>query len=89
MWLIALRVLPGQVLRELVENDRIIGGLSPNCSSKAVDLYRAFVAGDCLITDSRTAEMVKLTENACRDVQVVLQMNYQSYVMSLISTFGS
>ncbi len=64
------RVLPGQVVRELVENDRVIGGISPKCSSRAIDLYQTFVKGECVVTDARTAEMAKLTENACRDVQI-------------------
>jgi UDP-N-acetyl-D-mannosaminuronic acid dehydrogenase len=64
------RVLPGHVLRELIENDRIIGGLSPRCAEKAIDLYRIFVEGKCLATDARTAEMSKLTENAFRDVNI-------------------
>lgn len=64
------RVLPGQVVRELVENDRVIGGISPKCSSTAIDLYKTFVKGECVVTDARTAEMAKLTENACRDVQI-------------------
>ncbi len=64
------RVLPGQMLRELVENDRIIGGISPRCSERARSLYRIFVQGDSLITNARTAEMVKLCENAFRDVNI-------------------
>lgn len=64
------RVLPGQVVRELVENDRIIGGMTPACSRRAAELYGLFVNGDCLITSARTAEMAKLTENASRDVQI-------------------
>ncbi|PMP11307.1 UDP-N-acetyl-D-mannosaminuronic acid dehydrogenase [Vibrio breoganii] len=64
------RVLPGQVVRELVENDRVIGGLTSKCSERSVDLYRIFVKGDCVITNARTAEMAKLTENSCRDVQI-------------------
>ncbi|MEZ9835138.1 UDP-N-acetyl-D-mannosamine dehydrogenase [Vibrio breoganii] len=64
------RVLPGHVVRELVENDRVIGGISPRCSEKSVELYRTFVQGDCVITNARTAEMAKLTENSCRDVQI-------------------
>jgi len=64
------RVLPGQVVKELVENDRVIGGISKKCSERSVELYKNFVVGDCLITNSRTAEMVKLTENSCRDVQI-------------------
>ena len=64
------RVLPGNVLTELVENDRVIGGLTPECASKGADLYRVFLRGECLITDARTAEMCKLTENAFRDVNI-------------------
>ncbi len=64
------RVLPGHVVRELVENDRVIGGLTAKCSKKAVELYKTFVQGDCVITNARTAEMAKLTENSCRDVQI-------------------
>ncbi|KPV91529.1 UDP-N-acetyl-D-glucosamine 6-dehydrogenase [Pseudoalteromonas sp. P1-30] len=64
------RVLPGHVVRELVENDRVIGGITAKCSARAVELYHTFVKGDCVITNARTAEMAKLTENSCRDVQI-------------------
>lgn len=64
------RVLPGQVMRELIENDRIIGGMTAKCSQQAVDLYKTFVKGDCIVTNSRTAEMCKLTENSFRDVNI-------------------
>jgi len=64
------RVLPGQVVRELVENDRIIGGMTRRASDMAVALYKIVVRGDCVITDARTAEMCKLTENASRDGQI-------------------
>lgn len=64
------RVLPGHVVRELVDNDRVIGGLTNKCSEAAVELYKTFVKGDCVITNARTAEMAKLTENSCRDVQI-------------------
>lgn len=64
------RVLPGQVLRELVENDRVIGGMTVACSEAAKNLYRIFVQGELLVTDARTAEMAKLTENAFRDVNI-------------------
>jgi UDP-N-acetyl-D-mannosaminuronic acid dehydrogenase len=64
------RVLPGHVLRELVENDRIIGGMTTKCSEAAVRLYRTFVEGECIITNARTAEMCKLTENSFRDVNI-------------------
>lgn len=64
------RVLPGHVVRELVENDRVIGGLTARCSERSVELYKTFVEGDCVVTNARTAEMAKLTENSCRDVQI-------------------
>ncbi|MFK3968956.1 UDP-N-acetyl-D-mannosamine dehydrogenase [Ensifer adhaerens] len=64
------RVLPGRVMRELVENDRVIGGLTPKCSAAAVELYKVFVEGECVVTNARTAEMCKLTENASRDVSI-------------------
>ncbi|HAS6078380.1 UDP-N-acetyl-D-mannosamine dehydrogenase [Vibrio vulnificus] len=64
------RVLPGHVVRELVENDRVIGGLTSKCSERAVELYKTFVQGECVITNARTAEMAKLTENSSRDVQI-------------------
>lgn len=64
------RVLPGHIITELVQNDRVIGGMSPRCSERAVELYSCFVKGECVVTNARTAEMVKLTENSCRDVQI-------------------
>lgn len=64
------RVLPGHVVRELVENDRIIGGLSARASQMATALYKQVVQSDCIITDARTAEMCKLVENSSRDVQI-------------------
>ncbi len=64
------RVLPGHVVRELVENDRIIGGMSARASEMAIALYKLVVKGDCIVTDARTAEMCKLVENSSRDVQI-------------------
>jgi UDP-N-acetyl-D-mannosaminuronic acid dehydrogenase len=64
------RVLPGKVLSELVDNDRSIGGLSQASSKRAVALYTSFVAGDLYITSAESAELVKLTENAFRDVNI-------------------
>ncbi len=64
------RVLPGQVIKELVENDRVIGGITQECSEKAIAVYRIFVKGDLPTTNARTAEMAKLTENAYRDVNI-------------------
>jgi UDP-N-acetyl-D-mannosaminuronic acid dehydrogenase len=64
------RVLPGRVLVELVENSRVVGGLTPACSERAKELYRIFCKGELHVTDARTAEMCKLTENAFRDVNI-------------------
>jgi UDP-N-acetyl-D-mannosaminuronic acid dehydrogenase len=64
------RVLPGRILKELEENDRIIGGITPKCSYEAAKLYKTFVKGECIITDAKTAEMCKLTENSFRDVNI-------------------
>lgn len=64
------RVLPGQVMVELIKNDRVIGGMTPVCSARACDLYNIFLEGECVVTQSRTAEMCKLTENSFRDVNI-------------------
>ncbi len=64
------RVLPGYVVSELVRNDRIIGGVTVQCAEHARDFYRSFVQGECLVTNSRTAELCKLVENAYRDVNI-------------------
>jgi UDP-N-acetyl-D-mannosaminuronic acid dehydrogenase len=64
------RVLPGHILRELVDNDRIIGGTSKTAISKARELYKTFCNGAILETDSRTAELSKLVENSFRDVNI-------------------
>ncbi len=64
------RVLPGNVMFELVHNDRVIGGVDENSTQKAVDFYSRFVKGELHKTNARTAEMCKLTENASRDVQI-------------------
>tara|TARA_Y100001001_G_scaffold163790_1_gene193872 strand:+ start:14620 stop:15900 length:1281 start_codon:yes stop_codon:yes gene_type:complete len=64
------RVLPGHVIRELVQNDRVIGGMTPKCSAAASEVYKTFVEGECVVTTARTAEMAKLTENSFRDVNI-------------------
>jgi len=64
------RVLPGKVVEELISNDRIIGGMTKESTKKAQEIYRIFVEGELLETNSRTAEMAKLTENASRDVSI-------------------
>ena len=64
------RVLPGQIMRELVENDRIVGGITPEATKKTIEFYKTFVSGEVLSTDAKTAEMAKLTENSFRDVNI-------------------
>lgn len=64
------RVLPGQVMIELIKNDRVIGGMTATCSARACELYNIFLEGECIVTNSRTAEMCKLTENSFRDVNI-------------------
>lgn len=64
------RILPGQMLKELVSNDRIIGGLTPQASEQAKTLYESFCSAEIFLTDARTAEMAKLTENSFRDVNI-------------------
>ena len=64
------RVLPGQVMVELIKNDRVVGGMTPKSSLRASELYNIFLEGECVITNSRTAEMCKLTENSFRDVNI-------------------
>ena len=64
------RVLPGQVMGELIKNDRVVGGMTPKSSKRASKLYYIFLEGECVITNARTAEMCKLTENSFRDVNI-------------------
>lgn len=64
------RVLPGQIIKELVDNDRIVGGINTESTSKAAEFYRTFVEGDVFETNAKTAEMTKLTENSFRDVNI-------------------
>ncbi len=64
------RIIPGQMLRELIENDRIIGGMSERCTEQAAALYGTFVKGQCVPSNDRTAELCKLAENSFRDVNI-------------------
>jgi UDP-N-acetyl-D-mannosaminuronic acid dehydrogenase len=66
------RVLPGQILRELIENSRVIGGVTPASAQAGYDLYATFVKGQIIQTDATTAEMVKLMENTYRDVNIAI-----------------
>ena len=64
------RVLPGRIMIEIATNDRVIGGLTPACAARAVELYRRFCHGELIVTDAASAEMAKLAENAYRDVNI-------------------
>lgn len=66
------RVLPGQILRELIQNDRVIGGIDRPSAEAGRALYRTFVRGEIALTDATTAEMVKLMENTFRDVNIAI-----------------
>lgn len=66
------RVLPGQILRELIENARVVGGITPESAKAGHELYRIFVKGEIIETDATTAEMVKLMENTTRDVNIAI-----------------
>lgn len=64
------RVIPGQILKELVNNSRIAGGVNPASAEKIAEVYRTFVKGEIFLTDTRTAELCKLAENTFRDVNI-------------------
>ncbi|MGP1931410.1 MAG: UDP-N-acetyl-D-mannosamine dehydrogenase, partial [Arsenophonus sp. ET-DL12-MAG3] len=64
------RVLPGKVMLELIKNDRVIGGMTMKSSQRAIKLYKIFLSGECIITNTKTAEMSKLIENSFRDVNI-------------------
>lgn len=64
------RVLPGKTFEELISNDRIVGGVTPEAAREVQGFYESFVEGTCLVTDAKTAEISKLTENAFRDVNI-------------------
>jgi len=64
------RVLPGHIMRELIENDRVVGGVNNASTKEAAEFYRTFVDGEVLETTAKTAEMAKLTENSFRDVNI-------------------
>ena len=70
------RVLPGQILRELIENARVIGGVTPASADAGHDLYNLFVTGEIVRTDATTAEMVKLMENTYRDVNIAIAKEF-------------
>lgn len=66
------RVLPGQIIYELVNNNRIIGGVTPECSKKAAEVYGQFVKGELMLSEAKTAELSKCMENTFRDVNIAL-----------------
>ena len=66
------RVLPGRIIEELIHNDRIIGGVTPQCAEKASEVYGQFVEGDLMLTEAKTAELSKCMENTFRDVNIAL-----------------
>jgi len=70
------RVLPGQILRELKENARVVGGVTPESARRASELYRLFARGEIIETDATTAELVKLMENTYRDVNIAIANEY-------------
>lgn len=79
------RVLPGQMLKELVDNDRVIGGTSSAGARAGQAFYQEFVKGECVITDSRTAELCKLSENAFRDVNIA----FANELAAICEDFGT
>jgi UDP-N-acetylglucosamine 2-epimerase (non-hydrolysing) len=79
------RVLPGKIFHELIENDRVIGGVTPACAQKAQEFYEHFVRGAMYRTNAEAAEMVKLVENSSRDVQIAFanQVGAMAYAQGL------
>ena len=79
------RVLPGRIFKELIENDRVIGGVTPSSTEIACDFYRSFVTGELIMTDAKTAELVKLIENSSRDVSIAFahQVASMAYAVGL------
>jgi UDP-N-acetyl-D-mannosaminuronic acid dehydrogenase len=75
------RVLPGHILKELVENARVIGGITKTCAKIGRDLYQVFVQGEIILTDSTTAEMIKLMENTYRDINIAIANEFSRLAM--------
>jgi UDP-N-acetyl-D-mannosaminuronic acid dehydrogenase len=78
------RVIPGHTITEIVSNDRVIGGVTSRAGQRARDLYQTFVRGECYVTDDKTAEMVKLSENAFRDLNIA----FANEISILCDRFG-
>ena len=83
------RVLPGNVMYELVHNDRVIGGVNQASTEKAVAFYKRFIKGELHKTNARTAEMCKLVEHSSRDVQLPLPTNYHLSVIRPTLMYGN
>ncbi|MEM8946004.1 MAG: nucleotide sugar dehydrogenase, partial [Planctomycetota bacterium] len=79
------RVLPGRILIEVIENDRIVGGITPACAREAVAFYNSFIEGDAYATSAVSAEIVKLAENSYRDVNIA----FANELASLAAGFGA
>lgn len=82
------RVLPGKILKELIENDRVVGGFDPRSAQLAREIYASFVEGEIFLTDVTTAEMVKVIENTFRDVNIALANEVALMCESLGIDFG-
>ena len=83
------RVIPGNVLYELKNNDRVLGGITNACSEKASQFYKNFINGKCFKTNSKTAEMTKLVENSSRDVQIAFANELSIIQKTWISMCGN
>lgn len=77
------RVIPGRILVELVENERIVGGTTPEAAARAAELYRGFVKGEIHVTDATTAELAKVMENTFRDVNIALANEFRRIAASV------
>lgn len=82
------RVLPGNILTELIAQDRVIGGITPESAVRAKELYQSFVEGKIYLTDATTAELVKIMENTYRDVNIALANELSRICMELGATYG-
>lgn len=78
------RVLPGNIIYELIHNNRIIGGITQKCSDKACNVYGKFVEGELIKTEAKTAELSKCIENTFRDVNIALANELAKYVQKLV-----
>ena len=82
--LLSWKVIPGNIIYELKNNDRVIGGIDEKSTLSAGQFYKSFVDGSIHLTDAKTAEMCKLVENASRDNQIALQMKFLSFLQKQV-----